>query len=150
MRCVILAGRWEGTGDGRRGHSTAEREYEFVLNGKFLHARNRSVYPAQEKNPQSEIDTDWTMISYDSGRKTFVLRQSHDEAFVHRYALEETTVEGGPLVFTTEHIENFIPGRRACETYRVLGPDAFDEVFTLAPPDGEYKTFVTNRFKRVR
>ncbi len=43
----FLAGRWEGTGEGRWGHATVEREYEFVLGGKFLFARNKSVYPPQ-------------------------------------------------------------------------------------------------------
>jgi hypothetical protein len=79
----FFAGRWEGTGEGRWGHSAVEREYEFVLGGKFLFARNKSVYPPQEKNPEGEVHTDWSMISYDTGRKTFVLRQFHDEAFVN-------------------------------------------------------------------
>jgi hypothetical protein len=52
-------------------------------------------------------------------------------------------------VFTTEHIENFIPGWRARETYRILGPDEFEEVFALAAPEGEFQPFVTNRLKRV-
>jgi hypothetical protein len=145
----FLAGRWAGTGEGRWGHSTVEREYEFVLGGKFLFARNKSVYPPQEKNPDGEVHTDWSMISYDTGRKTFVLRQFHDEAFVNRYVLE-APLRDGILVFTTEHIENFIPGWRARETYRLLGEDAFEEVFALAPPDGEFKVYVTNRFKRIR
>ncbi|MHC4141745.1 MAG: hypothetical protein ACYSUF_07675 [Planctomycetota bacterium] len=51
----FFAGRWEGTGEGRWGHSTVEREYEFVLGGKFLFARNKSVYPPQEKNPEGEV-----------------------------------------------------------------------------------------------
>ncbi|MHC4217056.1 MAG: hypothetical protein ACYSU7_01240 [Planctomycetota bacterium] len=146
----FLAGRWEGTGDGRWGRSTVEREYEFVLGGKFLFARNKSVYPPQEKNPDGEVHTDWSMISYDTQRKTFVLRQFHDEAFVNRFVLEIPHGEGKPMVFVTEHIENFIPGWRARETYRVLGDDAFEEVFALAGPDGEFKTFITNRFTRVR
>ena len=145
----FFAGRWEGAGEGRWGHSTVEREYEFVLGGKFLFARNKSVYPPQEKNPDGEVHTDWSMISYDTGRKTFVLRQFHDEAFVNRFVLEDPPTAGRPLVFTTEHIENFIPGWRARETYRILGADAFEEVFALAPPEGEFKPYVTNRFKRV-
>jgi hypothetical protein len=145
----FFAGRWEGTGEGRWGRSTVEREYEFVLGGKFLFARNKSVYPPQEKNPEGEVHTDWSMISYDTGRKTFVLRQFHDEAFVNRFVLQDPPAAGQALVFTTEHIENFIPGWRARETYRILGADAFEEVFALAPPEGEFKPYVTNRFKRV-
>jgi hypothetical protein len=145
----FLAGRWEGTGEGRWGRAEVKREYEFVLGGNFLFARNKSVYPPQEKNPEGEVHTDWSMIGYDRQRRTFVLRQFHDEAFVNRYVLEAAPGAGGPLVFTTEHIENFIPGWRARETYRVLGDDAFEEVFALAPPDGEFKVYVTNRFRRA-
>ncbi|MHC4416844.1 MAG: hypothetical protein ACYS0G_16365 [Planctomycetota bacterium] len=146
----FLVGRWEGTGEGRWGHSTVEREYEFVLGGAYLFARNKSVYPPQEKNPGGEVHTDWSMVSFDKQRATFVLRQFHDEAFVNRYVLEAPAGDGKTLVFTTEHIENFIPGWRARETYRVLTEDAFEEVFDLAPPEGEFKTYITNRFERVQ
>ncbi|MEK7254389.1 MAG: hypothetical protein AAB316_06575, partial [Bacteroidota bacterium] len=48
----FFAGKWEGTGNGQPGVSTVEREYQFVLNGKFLQARNKSVYKPQEQNPK--------------------------------------------------------------------------------------------------
>ena len=146
----FLAGRWQGTGEGRWGHSTVERRYEFVLDGTYLFARNTSVYPPQEKNPEGEVHSDWSIFSYDKGRKTFVLRQFHDEAFVNRYVLEDPPDGAKTLVFSTEHIENFIPGWRARETYRILGGDAFEETFELAPPDGEFKAYVTNRFERLQ
>ncbi len=145
----FLAGSWQGGGDGRWGHSTVQRDYEFVLNGTFLQARNRSVYPAQEKNPEGEVHNNWDLFSYDAGRGVFVLRQFHDEGFVNRYVAEPPADDSALIVFTTEHIENFMPGWRARETYRILGDDEFEEVFELAPPGGEFKVYVTNRFTRT-
>jgi len=42
-----------------------KRTYEFVMNGRFLHERNISPYPPQEKNPKGEVHEHWTMFSYD-------------------------------------------------------------------------------------
>ncbi|HSO76670.1 MAG TPA: hypothetical protein VLU47_17705, partial [Blastocatellia bacterium] len=39
----FFVGHWEGTGKGQPGDSKIEREYQFVLNGKFLHLRNKST-----------------------------------------------------------------------------------------------------------
>ncbi len=59
--------------------------------------------------------------------------------------------DGDPaLVFTTEHVENFMPGWRSRLTYRIIDHDEFVEIFELAPPDKDFTTFVTNRLNRVR
>ncbi|HET6891722.1 MAG TPA: hypothetical protein VFH31_11515, partial [Pyrinomonadaceae bacterium] len=71
----FFIGEWEGTGEGKPGTSKTTREYRFVLNNKFIQIRNRSQYDPQPKNPKGEIHEDWGMLSYDRGRKQFVLRQ---------------------------------------------------------------------------
>jgi hypothetical protein len=53
---------WEGTGTGQPGASQVERTYQFVLNGKFLHVKNKSTYPPQDQNPQGEVHEDWGFI----------------------------------------------------------------------------------------
>lgn len=52
-------GKWEGTGSGKPGVSKVQREYQFVLNHKFLRVQNRSTYDPQPKNPKGEIHDDW-------------------------------------------------------------------------------------------
>ncbi len=146
----FFVGSWEGTGEGRWGTSTIRRTYEFVLNDSFLFARNHSSYPPQEKNTKGEEHEDWSFFSYDKSRGSFVLREFHNESIVNRYTLDEIADDGQRLVFITEHIENFIPGWRARQTYRIVGPDAFEEVFELAKPEGEYNLFITNRFTRTK
>jgi hypothetical protein len=54
----FLIGRWEGTSEGRPGRGTVEREYTRMLGSRFLHLRNRSVYPPQEANPKGEEHED--------------------------------------------------------------------------------------------
>ena len=48
-----FVGSWEGSGD-----SKVEREYQFVLKGKYLQAKNESTYLPQEKNPKGEVHED--------------------------------------------------------------------------------------------
>ena len=110
----FLIGAWQGSGQGRPGHSHVERKYEFVLNKKFLFVQNESVYDPQEKNPNGEIHEDWGLISYDRAKETYVFRQFHKES------------------------------------YQILGPDEFIEVFKLAGPGKEFKVYTENRFQRIR
>lgn len=51
----FLAGTWVGAAEGEAGKGTVKRTYEFVMNGRFLHERNISTYPPQEKNPKGEV-----------------------------------------------------------------------------------------------
>jgi hypothetical protein len=144
----FFLGTWEGTGSGRWGSSAVKREYEMVLDDSFVFYRNESVYAPQEKNAEGERHEDWGLYSFDKARKAFVLRQFHNEAIVNRF-VSDNPINDRTIVFTSEHIENFVPGWRARETYRILGEDEFEEVFELGPPDGEFKVFLTNRFRRV-
>ena len=145
---TFLVGKWHGTGQGRPGTSEVERTYELVLDGKFLHARNKSTYPPQEQNPQGEIHEDWGFISHDNTRDTFVFRQFHQEGFVNQYVLRDLAPDSRAFTFETESIENIPAGWRARETYRVLGPDEFVEVFELAGPGRDFELYSESRLKR--
>ena len=143
-----FAGSWEGTAKGQPGNGKVEREYQFVLNGKYLQAKNKSTYPPQEKNPKGEVHEDWGLFSYDRGRKQFILRQFHVEGFVNQYALDRAASNDKTLVFVTESIENIPAGWRARESYRILNSDEFVETFELAGPGKEFEVYSENRFKR--
>lgn len=146
----FFVGSWECRGEGRPGVSKAEREYKFVLQGKFIEARNKSVYEPQEDNPKGEVHEDWGLFSYDQHRKRFVLRQFHVEGFVNQYVLDSLSADGKTLVFVTEGIENIPPGWRARETYKILNDEEFTETFELAAPEQEFELYITNHFKRKR
>jgi len=145
-----LVGKWEGTGNGKPGLSKVHREYRLVLNDKFLQVQNRSVYDPQPKNPKGEIHEDWGMISFDKSRKQFVMRQFHVEGFVNQYVNTSTSPEGKTIVFTSESIENIPAGFRARETYKLIGPDEFSELFELAEPGKDFEVYSEGHFKRKK
>ena len=145
-----LVGKWEGTGNGQPGFSKVQREYRLVLNDKFLHVQNSSVYDPQPKNPKGEIHEDWGMISFDKSRKRFVMRQFHVEGFVNQYVHTSTSADGKTIVVTSESIENIPAGFRARETYKLIGPDEFSEVFEIAEPGKEFEVYSEGHFKRKK
>ena len=142
----FLIGAWDGDVSGQPGTGKSAREYRFTLNNRFLEVRNKSTYPAQPKNPKGEVHEDWGMVSYDRGRKAFVLRQFHVEGFVNQYVSDP--VREGPLRFTSEAIENIPAGYRARETYTITGPDSFVERFELAEPGKDFEVYSETRFRR--
>lgn len=146
----FFVGAWEGDGQGRPGVSKAEREYEFVLQGKFLEAKNKSVYEPQDLNPKGEVHEDWGLFSYDQGRKKIIFRQFHGEGFVNQYVLDSLSSDGKTLVFVTESIENIPSGWRARETYKILNKDEFTETFELAAPEKDFEVYIESHFKRKR
>jgi len=146
----FFVGSWRGAGKGKPGISRVERTYTFALNGKFLFAQSKSTYEPQEKNPKGEVHEDWGLISYDSSKKTHVLRQFHVEGFVNQYVLELLEAESQTYRFVTEAIENIPPGWKARETYQILSPDEFIEVFELAAPGNEFELYSESRLQRIR
>jgi hypothetical protein len=135
-----FVGRWTGTSEGQPGKGQVERQYERVLESKFIQVRNRSTHPAQEKNPRGETHEDVGFFSFDSARKRIVFRQFHVEGFVNQY-VHDSESSAQRLVFTTESTENIPPGWRARETYIVHGPDEFEEVFELAQAGKEFELY---------
>lgn len=93
-----------------------------------------NTYDPQPKNPKGEVHQDWGMISFDKSRKSFVLRQFHVEGFVNQYVMTSSSADGKTSVFTSESIENIPAGYRSRETYKILGPDEFREIFEIAEP----------------
>jgi hypothetical protein len=145
LEVAFLVGRWEGRSDGQPGTGSVKREYERVLDGKFIRVQNTSTYHPQPKNPKGEVHQDIGFFSMDEARKRLVLRQFHVEGFVNQYVQEP-----GRLVFVSEAIENIPPGWRARETYVTLGPDTFEETFELAAPGKDWELYSRTRFQRRR
>jgi hypothetical protein len=143
-----LLGRWAGTTEGQPGKGTVEREYVRLLGTRFIHGRNRSSYPPQEKNPKGEVHEDMGVFSFDTGRKTIVFRQFHIEGFVSQYVSDPEST-GTRLVFTTESIENIPAGWRARETYTFSSPNELEEVFELAEPGKPFEVYSRSRLRRA-
>lgn len=146
----FFVGEWEGTGEGKAGSSKTNREYRFVLNNRFLEIRNRSQYDPQPKNPKGEVHEDWGMISFDRGRKQFVLRRFHIEGFVNQFVMAAMSDDGKTFTFTSESFENIPAGWRARETYKLISDDEFVELFELAEPGKDFETYTENRYRRKK
>jgi hypothetical protein len=148
-RIAFMVGRWEGPQEGQPGTGRATREYTRVLNGRFLRVTNRSEYPIQQKNPKGELHHDEGYLSFDRARGKLVLRQFHQEGFFNQY-VEDDGSTPAKIVFTSEALENVPAGWKARETYLVLGPDEFEEVFELAQAGKPFEVYSRARFKRVK
>jgi len=144
----FFIGSWEGTGEGKSGVSKIETEFGFVLNKKFLQMTNRAVFEPQDENPKGEVHEDIGLISYDSNRGKFVLRQFHVEGFVNQYVLDSLSSDGKTIVFITESIENIPSGWRARLTYKIENDNEFSTIFELAAPQKDFEGCSANRLKR--
>lgn len=145
-----FVGAWKGTGTGESGEATVERTYDFILNGKFLHAQNTSDYKPQEKNPKGEHHQHWDLFSYDRTRKKFILRQFHQEGFINQYVLDSISSDKKVLMFTSEAIENISAGWRAREIYEIINENEFVESFLLSEPGKEFSLYSKNTLMRVK
>jgi hypothetical protein len=143
-----LVGNWQGTSEGQPGTGTVTREYRAVLRDRFIEETNRSVYPAQEKNPKGELHEHRSFFSFDNARKAVVFRQFHGEGFVNQYVLQPAT-KPGVLVFVSEAIENIPNGYRARETYTFISDNEFEEVFEIAEPGKDFALYSKARLKRI-
>jgi hypothetical protein len=145
----FLVGRWSGTSEGQAGKGSVSRVYEPVLNGRFVHERNRSEYPAQAANPKGEIHEHWSFLGHDKVRQAVMLRQFHVEGFVITYRLAAANASDKRWVFESEQIDN-LPGEwKARETYEQLSEDEFTETFELAAPGKPFEVYGKARFKRT-
>jgi hypothetical protein len=145
----FMVGRWKGTSEGQAGRGSVSRVYEPILNGRYIHERNRSDYPAQPANPKGEVHEHWSFLSYDKVRQTVVLGQFHVEGFVNTYRLLPRNDTDKRLVFESEQIDNLPADWKARETYEQISPDEFTETFELAPPGKPFEVYGKARLTRV-
>jgi hypothetical protein len=146
----FFVGEWEGKGEGKSGISMVEKNFQFIMNGKYLHLRTRAVFEPQEKNPEGEVHEDWGFFSYDRSRKKFVFRQFHIEGFINQYVLESISDEGKTLVFDSEQFENVPPGWKARITYKIVAADTLEESFDLATTGKDLQCYIRNVLKRKK
>ena len=91
-------GAWTGEESATFGDGRGERTYELVLQDRYLLGRNRSVFPSQDGLPDGDDHEDWTVVSYDNDRDTYVLRQFNSEGFVNTFVLDDASTPNGRRV----------------------------------------------------
>lgn len=145
----FMLGSWHGEASGEPGKGTVERTYALVLGDKFVEEHNTSRYEAAAGR-EPEIHHHRGFFSYDQSRKTLMLRHFHEEGFINLYALNSGKSSPARLVFESVSFENFSNEWRARETYEVISPDEFIEIFELAEPGKDFVVYSRNHFKRTK
>ncbi len=143
----ILEGSWEGSIEGRLGSGVGVRDYEFILDDKFLMFRHASVRQPQEKSPEGDHHRELSVFSFDSERKKLVLREFMVGGYVNQYVCDAT---GSKIVCVTERVEGEgSSGVSARLTLELHDPYSFDEIFELAFSGDELSVYFTNHWKRL-
>jgi hypothetical protein len=145
----FFAGSWLGKETGASGVGEGDRQYGFIMDGKYLFAMNTSIFHPQEANPEGETHEDWSLFSRDTVRDAIILREFHSEGFVNQYVLDRDQSGVDKIVFVSESIENLPEGWRSRLTLTILGEHDFSEVFELAAPGREYEVLLRNNWRRV-
>lgn len=149
-----LQGQWQGQSSGQPGEQPGEgsvvRQYEFILNERFLHERNTSTYPPQEKNKMGEVHQHWSFFSFDKKRKTILFRQFHQESFVVTYVLNPAESSAKKLVFESKQLENVPSTWKARETYELISENEFVETFELAQDGQRFVVYSRAQFRRAQ
>ncbi|MFT3910731.1 MAG: hypothetical protein QM737_15040 [Ferruginibacter sp.] len=146
----FFLGTWTGTGEGEPGKGNYERTYKLILNNNFIEIKNKSTYPPTDKLPKGEVHEDLGFLSYDKGRKKFMLRQFHTESFVNTFILDSISPDKRTIVFITESIENIPKGFRAKETYKILNDNEMEEIFEIAEPNKEFEVYTKVKLFRQK
>src|SRR5215510_14453252 len=144
-----MAGEWHGVGQGDPGTSGSERLVDWYLEGRYLRAQGRSVYPRQEKNPKGEVHAQLDLWSYDKSRKAIVLRQLDTLGFVCTYVLDKAASARDRWVLVAESLENVPRGWKARYTITRIADDEYHELLELDPDGKGFQPYVTNRFLKI-
>lgn len=144
-----LVGEWRGIGEGDPGTSGSERHIDSFLDGKYIRAAGRSVYPKQEKNPKGEIHEELDVWSFDRARSVIVFRQFDTLGFVGTYVLDKASSTADRWVLTAESLENVPKGWKARYIITRKSNDEYHEQLELDPDGKGFKPYVTNRFLKM-
>ena len=144
----FFIGAWTGEESATFGDGRGERTYEPVLQDRYLLSRNRSVFPPQDGLPDGDDHEDWTVVSYDDDRDTYVLRQFNSEGFVNTFVLDDASTPPERMVFVLEASEN-APGTRATLTLTRTDARSFEEVFDLTLPGATDSITIRGRWTRA-
>jgi hypothetical protein len=144
----FLVGSWKGDESATFGQGTGERRYRFILQDRYLISENASRFPARADRP-AEAHDDWTIFSYDTARRTYVIRQFNSEGFVNTLVMDPASEVPRKMRFVAETTENAPEGTRVVLEFEVLGEDEFVERFEVRFPGSAAPMAIGNRWRRT-
>ena len=143
-----LLGEWKSIQEACVGIGRASRMYSMVVDGRYLHVVNKAYFEPDSSHPTGSVHHDWGMFSYDNIRKMVLWREFNSEGFVITYSLGNVSPDGMTYIFLSETVDNLPAGWRARTTITLTGADRFDELFEVAKPGGEFRTYVKSAWRR--
>jgi hypothetical protein len=141
----FLLGRWTGVGSGKPGEAiSGATTFELRLDGSVMVRDNRAEYAAPEPGKPPVVHSDLMVIYRDAGSGSFRADYFDNEGHVIHYGV--TFSAAGGAVFETD------PGGKGPRFRLVYEPapgGGLTVDFLMAPPGGEFKSYVKGALKRA-
>lgn len=142
----FLVGRWTGVGSGKPGEAiSGAASFELRLDGNVMVRDNRAEYAAAEPGKPPVVHADLMVIYRDAGSGAFRADYFDNEGHVIHYGVSFPAAGDG-AIFETE------PGGRGPRfrlVYEAAPGGGLTVDFLMAPPGGEFKSYVKGALKRA-
>lgn len=125
----LLVGEWRGEGSGFGVVSDVSHNWAFVMDGKFLRLKTRSV--PRDMESSAEVHEDIGYLSLDTDRDVFVFRQFLSEGFVNTFDVTADTNGLAKIVFEYRESES-AGGMRARMLLEFVSQTEYEMVLELA------------------
>lgn len=140
----FLVGSWTGEGSGKTGDAAAGKaSFAFDLDKKVIVRRNRAEFPPKPGEAKGAVHEDLMVIYPQSGAAPFRAVYFDSEGHVINY---DVSVRDGSAVFESQAVQN---APRFRLTYDRAAGGAVATEFAIAPPGGEFKSYVKGTMKRA-
>lgn len=140
----FFIGEWQGMGTGTPGEAVGGTSFAFSLDKKILVRKNWAKYPPKP-GENAGLSHEDLMIIYPAGPGTSLRAVYFDnEGHVIQYAARSGPAAGS-VVFETDASQ---PGPRFRLAYEMKPDGTLDNVFSIAPPGGEFKVYARGVLKK--
>lgn len=142
----FLLGRWTGVGSGKPGEAiSGAATFELRLDGIVMVRDNRAEYAAPDPGKPPVVHTDLMVIYKDPVSGSFRADYFDNEGHVIHYGVT-FPLAGGGAVFETDSGGK---GPRFRLVYEPAPGGGLTVDFLMAPPGGEFKSYVKGALKRA-
>jgi hypothetical protein len=141
----FLVGSWTGAGSGQPGQSgSGASDFAFDLDGKVLVRTNRTEYPPKPGEKAGVVHKDLLIIYPQPGASKLSAIYFDNEGHVINYSVALPAKQPA-VVFESEASEKAPRYRLA---YELAKDGTLSVEFFVAPPGGEFKSYVKGTLKR--
>ncbi len=142
----FLVGNWTGTGSGKPGEAVAGgTSFSFDLDGKILVRMNRAEYAAKSGDAKPVVHADLMIVYPSPGEPAFRAIYFDNEGHVIDYGVSFPAGRQA-AVFESAGAPQ---APRFRLTYEPRGADTLATEFFVAPPGGEFASYVKGEVHRV-